>query len=115
MKKGTADRITESLNRRQQHKEIDKKSCSSPPHSLDRIENVWFQALEDINEVYLTDLTETLTDYVTVQGINGDRLLWNHFGTNGLCTNNSSKRWHGKLKLMVQHAHLNIYTVIKIF
>ncbi|XP_052696912.1 uncharacterized protein LOC128175382 [Crassostrea angulata] len=48
------------------------------------------------------------------QWVNGDRLIWNHFVTNGARTNNNLK-WHGKLKRMALHAHPNIYTVINIF
>lgn len=56
---------------------------------LDSIEDVWFRALEDRDEADLTDLTETFTDYVTEQWVNSDRLLWNHFGSDGPRTNNS--------------------------
>uniref|UniRef100_K1QDS6 Fibropellin-1 n=1 Tax=Magallana gigas TaxID=29159 RepID=K1QDS6_MAGGI len=71
--------------------------------------------LEDRTEADLTEVRETFTDYVTEQWMNGDRLIWNHFGTNGPLTNNNLKAWHGKLKRMALHAHPNIYTVIKIF
>ncbi|XP_065941874.1 uncharacterized protein [Magallana gigas] len=71
--------------------------------------------LEDRDEADLTEVRETFTDYVTEQWVNGDRLIWNHFGTNGPRTNNNLKAWHGKLKRMALHAHPNIYTVIKIF
>jgi len=56
---------------------------------LDSIEDVWFQALEDRDEADLTELTETFTDYVTEQWVNGDRLVWNHFGSNRPQTNNN--------------------------
>lgn len=82
---------------------------------LDIIEDVWFQALEERDEADLTEVTEIFTDYVTEQWVNGDRLIWNHFGTNGPRTKNNLETWHGKLKRMALHAHPNIYTVIKIF
>eukprot|EP00105_Crassostrea_gigas_P023383 XP_011443190.1 PREDICTED: uncharacterized protein LOC105339364 [Crassostrea gigas] len=82
---------------------------------LDSIEDVWFQAPEDCDEADLTEVTETFTDYVIEQWVNGDRLIWNHFGTNGPRTNNNLEAWHGKLRRMALHAHPNIYTVIKIF
>ncbi|KAK3082671.1 hypothetical protein FSP39_002261 [Pinctada imbricata] len=82
-------------------------------HPLDAIEDVWFQALEDRDEANITDLTDPFTDYVFDQWIEGDRLLWNHFGTQGPRTTNNMEGWHSKLKKMVQHANPNIYTAIQ--
>lgn len=66
--------------------------CSSPPHPLNSIEDVCFQALENRDEADLTDVSETFTDYITEQWINDDRFLWNHFGTNGPRTINSLEK-----------------------
>lgn len=96
-------------------KKLIRRAAVLPLVHLDSIEDVWFQALEDRDEADLTEVTETFTDYVTEQWVNGDRLIWNHFGTNGPRTNNNLEAWHGKLKRMALHAHPNIYTVIKIF
>lgn len=96
-------------------KKLIRRAAVLPLVPLDSIEDVWFQALEDRDEADLTEVTETFTDYVTEQWVNGDRLIWNHFGTNGPRTNNNLEAWHGKLKRMALHAHPNIYTVIKIF
>lgn len=96
-------------------KKLIRRAAVLPLVLLDSIEDVWFQALEDRDEADLTEVTETLTDYVTEQWVNGDILIWNHFGTNGPRTNSNLEAWHGKLKRMALQAHPNIYTVIKIF
>ena len=72
-------------------KKLIRRAAFLPLVPLDRIEDVWFQALEDRDEADLTELTETFTDYVTEQWVKGDRLVWNHFGTNGPRTNNNKK------------------------
>ena len=51
--------------------------------SLDYIKDVWLQALEDRDDVNITQMTEQFTDNVTEQWVEGDRPLWNHFGTEG--------------------------------
>eukprot|EP00105_Crassostrea_gigas_P035063 XP_019919211.1 PREDICTED: uncharacterized protein LOC109617474 [Crassostrea gigas] len=93
--------------------ETDKKSSRPTPSSSRQHRRR--VVLEDRDEADLTEVRETFTDYVTEQWVNGDRLIWNHFGTNGPRTNNNLKAWHGKPKRMALHAHPNIYTVIKIF
>lgn len=90
--KGTADRNTNSLQRRRQREEIDKRCAVLPLIPPNSIEDVWFQALEDRDEADLTDLSETFTDYITEQWINDDRFLWNHFGTDGPRTINSLEK-----------------------
>ncbi|KAK3086797.1 hypothetical protein FSP39_023606, partial [Pinctada imbricata] len=94
-------------------KTLVRRAAILPLIPLDSIEDVWFQALEDRDEADITDLTDPFTDYVTDQWIEGDRLLWNHFGTQGPRTTNNLEGWHSKLKKMVQHAHPNIYTAIQ--
>ncbi|XP_062591960.1 uncharacterized protein LOC134253450 [Saccostrea cucullata] len=96
-------------------KTLVRRAAVLPLVPLGCIEDVWFTALEDRDEADLTELTQTFTDYVTEQWVNGDRLLWNHFGTYGPRTNNSLEGWHSKIKRMVQHDHPNILTVIKLF
>eukprot|EP00105_Crassostrea_gigas_P045365 XP_019929513.1 PREDICTED: uncharacterized protein LOC109620813 [Crassostrea gigas] len=97
-------------------KKLIRRAAVLPLVPLDSIEDVFFQALKDRDEADPREVTETFTDYVTEQWVNGDnRLIWNNFGTNGPRTNNNLEAWHGKLKRMALHAHPNIYTVIKIF
>jgi hypothetical protein len=82
---------------------------------LASVEDVWFHALEDRDNADITQLTQPFTDYVTDQWVEGDRSLWNHYGTEGPRTTNSIEGWHSKLKKMTQHAHPNIYTAIQLF
>ena len=82
---------------------------------MDAIDDVWYQALEDRDDADITDLTQRFTDYVTEQWVEGDRLVWNHFGNQGPRTTNNLEGWHSKLKRIVQHAHPNIFTTIQTF
>ncbi|XP_062572688.1 uncharacterized protein LOC134234630 [Saccostrea cucullata] len=126
--KGCFFHFTQAIWRKAQHsglqipykeddnvKTLVRRAAVLPLVPLDCIEDVWFRALEDRDEADLTQATESFTDYVTEQWVNGDRLLWNHFGTEGPRTNNSLEGWHGKLKRMAQHAHPNIFVVVKMF
>jgi len=53
--------------------------------------------------------------HIQEQWIEGDRLVWNHFGTEGPRTTNNIEAMHGKLKRNVQHTHPNIFTTIQTF
>jgi hypothetical protein len=69
---------------------------------LASVEDVWFHALEDRDNADITQLTQPFTDYVTDQWVEGDRSLWNHYGTGGPCITNSIEGWHCKLKKMTR-------------
>lgn len=79
------------------------------------VEDVWFNALNDLEDVELPVDVSPFTDYVTEQWIEGDRQQWNHFETVGPRTTNHLEGWHSKVKRAVQHAHPNIFTVIELF
>ena len=81
---------------------------------MDLIEDVWFNALNDLEDIDTPANTSIFTDYVTTQWIDGDRQVWNHFKTDGPRTTNRIQGWHTKPKKKVSHAHPNIYTVISI-
>ena len=66
-----------------------RRAAILPLVPLDVIEDVWFQALEDRDDANITQLTEQFTDYVTEQWVEGDRTLWNRFGTEGPRTTNN--------------------------
>lgn len=75
-------------------KKLIRRAAVLPLVPLDSIEDVFFQALEDRDEADPREVTETFTDYVTEQWVNGDnRLIWNNFGTNGPRTNNNLEAW----------------------
>ena len=82
---------------------------------MDLIEDVWFKALSDLEDIDTQTNTTTFTDYVTTQCIDGDRQVWNNFNTDGPRTTNHIEDWHNKLKKKVSHAHPNIYTLISTF
>ena len=91
---------------------ISHSTCSCPTaDTFDCIEHVWFQALEDLEDVDIPHYTQSFTDYKTRQWIEGDGLVWNHFGTEGPRTTNNIEASHGKLKRKVQHSHPNIFTI----
>ena len=92
-----------------------RRGAVLPLIPLDRIEDVWFQALEDLEDADIPYDTQSFTDYITEQWVEGDILVWNHFGTEGPHTTNNIEAWHGKLKKKVQHSHPNIFTIIQTF
>jgi hypothetical protein len=69
-----------------------------PLVSMDLIEDVCFNALNDINDIDTLANTTTFTNYVTTQWIDGDRQIWNHFNTDVPRTINHIEGWHNKLK-----------------
>ncbi|XP_033724691.1 uncharacterized protein LOC117314710 [Pecten maximus] len=82
---------------------------------LDKVEDVWFNALEELDDADLPVDTLPFTDYVVSQWMEGDRQTWNHYATKGHRTTNNLEAWHGKLKKKVRHSHPNIYTIIRVF
>ncbi|XP_060082120.1 uncharacterized protein LOC132561410 [Ylistrum balloti] len=79
-----------------------------------RIEDYWFNAMDDLEDVDLQVDTTPFTDYVTTQWIEGDRHVWNHFDNDGPRTTNNLEGWHSKLKKRIPHAHPNIYLFIRV-
>lgn len=126
--KGCFFHFTQAIWRKAQHtglqipyrdnddvKTLVRRAAILPLIPLDAVEDVWFQALEDRDNADITDSTTPFTDYVTEQWVEGDRTMWNHFGTQGPRTTNNIEGWHSKLKKMTQHAHPNIFTAIQMF
>ena len=83
-------------------KTLVRRAAILPLIPLASVEDVWFQALEDRDNADITQLTQPFTDYVTDQWAEGDRSLWNHYGTEGPHTTNSIEGWHSKLKKMTR-------------
>ncbi|XP_060065086.1 uncharacterized protein LOC132545413 [Ylistrum balloti] len=79
-----------------------------------RIEDYWFNAMDDLEDVDLPVDTTPFTDYVTTQWIEGDRHVWNHFDNDGPRTTNNLEGWHSKLKKRIPHEHPNIYLFIRV-
>ncbi|XP_060068385.1 uncharacterized protein LOC132548532 [Ylistrum balloti] len=92
-----------------------RRAAVLPLIPLDRIEDVWFQTLQEADDADIPHPVLPFTDIVTEQWIEGDRTTWNHFSTEGPRTTNHLEAWHGKLKENVLHAHPNIYTIIQTF
>jgi hypothetical protein len=67
------------------------------------IEDLWFKALNDLEDIDIPANTTTFTDYLTTQWIEGDRKVWNHFNTDGSRTTNHIEVWRNKLKKKVAH------------
>ena len=91
-----------------------RRAAVLPLVPMDLIEDVWFNALNVLEDIDIPANTTTFTDYATTQWIDGDRQVWNHFNTDGPRTTNHIEGWHNKLK-KVSHAHPNIYTLISTF
>ncbi|XP_060064009.1 uncharacterized protein LOC132544427 [Ylistrum balloti] len=65
----------------------------------ERVEDVWFNALEDLEDSVLPVNTTPFCDYVTTQWVEGgDINTWNHYTTEGPRTTNHLKGWNSKLK-----------------
>lgn len=82
-----------------------------PPNT---VEDVWFHALEDIEDININIPTLPFTDYVTSYWVEGNRDLWNHYATEGPRTTNHLEGWHGKLKKLVKAPHPNIFNMVKL-
>ena len=78
------------------------------------VEDVWLNALEDIGEADNVPDTTSFTDYVTELWVEGNRVSWNHYQTEGPRTTNHLEGWHNKIKKNVHHAHPNIYQIIEV-
>ena len=95
-------------------RQLVRRAAVLPLVPMGLIEDLWFNALNDLEDIDIPANTTTFTDYLTTQWIDGDRKVWNHFNTDGLRTTNHIEGWHNKLK-KVSHAHPNIYTLISTF
>ncbi|XP_060072772.1 uncharacterized protein LOC132552602 [Ylistrum balloti] len=89
-------------------------AATQPLVPLDRVEDVWFNALEELEDADVPCDTTRFTDYVVTHWIEGNKRMWNHHDTEGPRTTNHLEAWHGKLEKN-QHSHPNIYTLIRIF
>ncbi|KAJ8310642.1 hypothetical protein KUTeg_012507 [Tegillarca granosa] len=80
----------------------------------DEVQDVWFQALSDIDQADVDFDTSRFTDYVTEYWVEGNRHLWNHYHTVGPRTTNNLEGWHSKIKEFVKTPHPNIYRFIEL-
>ncbi|XP_048764782.2 uncharacterized protein LOC125672628 [Ostrea edulis] len=76
-----------------------------------RVEDVWFQALEDNDDN--TDAIMRFKDYVTETWVEGHLHLWNHFDHDGPRTTNAVEEWHHKFNRMCRRAHPNIFVFVE--
>jgi hypothetical protein len=89
-------------------RQLVRRATAPPLVPMDLIEDVWSNALNDLEDIDTPAKTTTFTDYVTIQ-------VWNHFNTDGPRTTNHIEGWHNKLKKKVSHVHPNIFTLISTF
>lgn len=91
-----------------------RRAAILPMIPTEEVEDVWFSALEDMNDAD-TDLnTERFTDYVTEYWVERNRHLWNHYYTVGPRTTNNLEGWHSKIKKVVKVPHPNIYRLVEL-
>ena len=76
------------------------------------MDDVWLHALEQVGEAEGVPETGQISDYVTEQWMERERLQWNHYHTQGPRTTHHLEGCHSKLKKLVRHAHPNIYDLI---
>lgn len=79
-------------------------------YPLDCIEDGFFQVLEDLEDADIPHETQPITHYIAEKWIEGDRLVWNHFGTDGPCTrNNIVECWNDEEALASKYIHHHTY------
>ena len=89
-----------------------RRAAVLPLIPMPLIDDVWFQALEDIN-LHPTNVTP-FADYVTEYWVEGDRQRWNHFTNQGPRTNNNVEGWHSRINKKLNHGHPNIFQLIEL-
>lgn len=89
-----------------------RRAAVLPLVPQDSIEDVWFNALNELDNADVNMNTVPFTYYVTTQWVESDRHLWNHFTHDGPRTTNHLEGWHSKIKKQIQTAHPNIYSFI---
>lgn len=77
-----------------------------------RVEDVWFQALEDSDDQ--TAPVMRFKDYVTETWFEGHLEMWNHFDHDGPRTTNAVEGWHNKFNRMCRRAHPNIFVFLEL-
>jgi hypothetical protein len=68
-----------------------------------KVEDVWFNALQDTGDADKVPDTTTYTDYVTRHWVETHIFLWNHYLTDGPRTTNHLEGWHNKIRKKVRH------------
>lgn len=81
-----------------------RRAASLPLAPINAVEDVWFNTLEDAEEI---------NDYVTESGLKDEQFL-NHFDNTGPRTNNILEGWHSKINKQLNAAHPNIYRLISL-
>ncbi|XP_069110361.1 uncharacterized protein [Argopecten irradians] len=116
LEESPANRTSTTLRRQRRHQTTVTASRSPYPLvPLNHIEDVWFHALNDLENAGVPHDTTAFTDYVITQWIERDQPLWNHFETKGPRITNHVEGWYNKLKKKVEHSHPNIYSIIRVF
>ncbi|VDI61105.1 Hypothetical predicted protein [Mytilus galloprovincialis] len=91
-----------------------RRAAVLPLVPMQHVEDIWLNALEEIDEANTNINTLAFTDYVTEYWVETNRHLWNHYDTVGPRTNNHLEGWHHKLKNHVEHPHPNIFNLVKL-
>lgn len=90
-----------------------QRHTSEVPMPANRVEDVWFNALED-NDDFSQAVTR-FKGYITETWVEERPLReWNDFDNNRPTTTNNVEGWHSKLNKLTQHAHPNIFALIRL-
>ena len=76
------------------------------------VTDVWFNAMEDMDNSNSLVNTTSFTDYVVTNWVETNRHLWNHYQTEGPRTINHLEGWHSSMKKTIQVPHPNIYRLL---
>ena len=75
-----------------------RRTAVLPLLPVNDLEDVWFYALENLEEADTNTPTLAFTDYITSYWVESNGHLWNHYQTDGPRTTNHMEGWHSKLK-----------------
>ncbi|CAC5420063.1 unnamed protein product [Mytilus coruscus] len=94
--------------------QIVRRAAVLPLIPTAEVEDVWLNALTNIDQVDTNNNYTSFTDYVTTYWVEQNRHLWNHYKTQGPRTTTYLDGWHSKLKKLVHYPHPNNFKLIKL-
>lgn len=92
-------------------KRLVRRAAVLPLVPVHEVEDVWFNALEDIDDDRAA--VTRFCDYVTETWVETDRTESNHFDNTGARTTNHVEGWHSKMNKICKRSHPNIYVLVQ--
>lgn len=99
--------LTTKFREHEDFHQLVRRAAALPLVPGHRVEDVWFQALEDSDDQ--TAPVMQFKDYVTETWVEGHLEMMNLFDHDGPRTTNSVEGWHNKFNRMCRRAGQNIF------